>query len=164
MTVSCLVVQHDSASLKRIEQSHDRSEYNLLAYLAYNLYAPLFLAGPILCFNDFVSQNKEPVHIDMADTVWYISKLVFVFFAFEISCHYIYFNSVLKYYWEVAPSHQLLPAALWNLVTTYSKLWLVWRLARAVAMLDGIETDENMPTFVFRHYTFQAFWRYVDCE
>lgn len=32
------------------------SDYNYIHFLAYVLYAPLYLCGPILTFNDFISQ------------------------------------------------------------------------------------------------------------
>jgi D-alanyl-lipoteichoic acid acyltransferase DltB (MBOAT superfamily) len=40
----------------RIDTPAKPDEYNLLNYLAYVLYTPLYLAGPILTFNDFIHQ------------------------------------------------------------------------------------------------------------
>lgn len=40
----------------RIENPARYEDYGFLSYLAYVLYSPLYLAGPILTFNDFVHQ------------------------------------------------------------------------------------------------------------
>ena len=41
---------------KRAAVFHPRSTYTFLNYLSYALYAPLYIAGPILTFNDFMWQ------------------------------------------------------------------------------------------------------------
>ena len=41
---------------KRPSVFHPRATYTFLNYLAYALYAPLYIAGPILTFNDFMWQ------------------------------------------------------------------------------------------------------------
>ena len=46
----------DMCGRGRLIGAHHVSEYNLVNYFAYLLYAPLFLAGPIICFNDFLTQ------------------------------------------------------------------------------------------------------------
>ena len=40
----------------RIEYSCQKQDYSFLNYLAYVLYSPLYLAGPIITFNYYVSQ------------------------------------------------------------------------------------------------------------
>lgn len=37
------------------------SAYSLTIYLAYIFYPPLYLAGPILTFNSFASQVRQPM-------------------------------------------------------------------------------------------------------
>uniref|UniRef100_A0A8H7XN33 Uncharacterized protein n=1 Tax=Psilocybe cubensis TaxID=181762 RepID=A0A8H7XN33_PSICU len=41
---------------QRVVVSHSDYDYSLLNYIAYVLYPPLYIAGPIMTFNDFVSQ------------------------------------------------------------------------------------------------------------
>jgi D-alanyl-lipoteichoic acid acyltransferase DltB (MBOAT superfamily) len=43
---------------KRASVFHSRATYTFLNYLAYALYAPLYIAGPILTFNDFMWQVR----------------------------------------------------------------------------------------------------------
>ena len=42
--------------------SHPHSLYSFPLYLAYTLYPPLYLAGPIITYNSFVSQLLSPLH------------------------------------------------------------------------------------------------------
>ena len=41
---------------RRIATSCQSADYNFINYLCFLLYCPLFLAGPIITFNDFISQ------------------------------------------------------------------------------------------------------------
>ncbi|ORY77588.1 MBOAT, membrane-bound O-acyltransferase family-domain-containing protein [Leucosporidium creatinivorum] len=42
--------------------SHPLTSYSFPLYLAYTLYPPLYLAGPIITYNSFVSQLLSPLH------------------------------------------------------------------------------------------------------
>lgn len=52
----------NASDQERIENPADMSDYGLLNYLAYALYSPLYLAGPIITFNDFVHQVSTHFH------------------------------------------------------------------------------------------------------
>jgi membrane-bound O-acyltransferase GUP1_2 len=41
---------------QRPRTSHDLESYNVINYVAYVLYPPLYMAGPIITFNDFLWQ------------------------------------------------------------------------------------------------------------
>jgi protein-cysteine N-palmitoyltransferase HHAT len=41
---------------QRASNSHPLAYYSFINYLAYTLYAPLYIAGPIMTFNDFYWQ------------------------------------------------------------------------------------------------------------
>lgn len=51
----------------RASRSRAASEYSFSNYLAYTLYPPLFIAGPIMTFNDFVSQVSSTRAPDEAE-------------------------------------------------------------------------------------------------
>ncbi len=44
----------------QVARHHLLPSYSLLNYLAYTLYVPLYIAGPIITFNSFVSQLSSP--------------------------------------------------------------------------------------------------------
>ena len=41
------------------------SEYSYLNFLTYTLYAPLYLAGPIIAFNDFIRSSREVTYVQI---------------------------------------------------------------------------------------------------
>jgi D-alanyl-lipoteichoic acid acyltransferase DltB (MBOAT superfamily) len=43
---------------KRVSTSLPEDEYSLLNFIAYCLYPPLYIAGPIMTFNDFIWQVR----------------------------------------------------------------------------------------------------------
>lgn len=43
---------------KRVSTSLPENEYSLLNFVAYCLYPPLYIAGPIITFNDFIWQVR----------------------------------------------------------------------------------------------------------
>jgi D-alanyl-lipoteichoic acid acyltransferase DltB (MBOAT superfamily) len=53
---SPFVVDNSLTDRERVERHHPEGDYGLLNYLAYTLYAPLYMAGPIITFNDFTHQ------------------------------------------------------------------------------------------------------------
>ena len=46
--------------------------YNLVTYLGYLMYPPLYIAGPIITFNSFASQLKQPMpfHLKQVSLEW----------------------------------------------------------------------------------------------
>ena len=54
-----IVVQPDHQKLtekQRVTVPHGDEHYSALNYMAYVLYPPLYIAGPIMTFNDFIWQ------------------------------------------------------------------------------------------------------------
>ena len=52
-----------SALQARQKTSLPASAYNLITYLAYVYYPPLYIAGPICTFNSFASQLRVPMRL-----------------------------------------------------------------------------------------------------
>lgn len=52
----------------RVEGPAKYEDYGFLSYLAYALYSPLYLAGPIITFNDFVHQ-VFPTSLSLSSTI-----------------------------------------------------------------------------------------------
>lgn len=46
---------------QRIEIPLEANEYSFFKYITYVLYSPLYLAGPVLTFNDFWRQVSIPL-------------------------------------------------------------------------------------------------------
>ncbi|TFY83924.1 hypothetical protein EWM64_g90 [Hericium alpestre] len=139
---------------------HALDVYSYRNYLAYTLYAPLYIAGPIMTFNDFVWQ---------ASAVYEIHILI------NLAAHTVVLLAARKadavkhdeQWWRGADTHawggdsagQLSMIGFWNLVIVWLKLLLPWRFFRLWALLDGIDPPENMVRCVANNYSTLGFWR-----
>lgn len=137
-------------------------DYSFLNYLAYTLYSPLYLAGPIMTFNDYIAQNRsKPPSISRSRTVLYGIRFVIAFLAMELFLHYIYVIAIFraKPDWSTYSPFQLSMLGFFNLTHIWLKLLLPWRFFRLWALADGIDAPENMVRCVSNNYSALAFWR-----
>ncbi|KAJ2602992.1 glycerol transporter [Coemansia sp. RSA 1722] len=75
----------------RIEHSCFKEDYCFVNYWAYILYPPLYLTGPIITFNNFISQMRyPPPSIKLRSTVLYGIRLVAAGLFMELILHTVY--------------------------------------------------------------------------
>lgn len=130
--------------------------------MAYVIYAPLYLAGPILTFNDYISQSKHrAASIERPRTMRYAVRLVICLLAMEMILHYIYIGAIstASHVWSDYSAAQLGMMSFASLHIIWLKLLLPWRLFRLWAVVDGIDPPENMVRCVSNNYSTQLFWR-----
>ncbi|KKA26191.1 hypothetical protein TD95_000071 [Thielaviopsis punctulata] len=157
--------QIDAANLcekDRIRISADPDEYSFRNYMAYILYAPLYLAGPILTFNDYLSQCKyQPMTIQASRIVRYAIRFVFTLLAMEFTLHMVWVCAISARNpdWSSYTAAQIALLSFVNLHVIWLKLLLPWRLFRLWALLDGIDPPENMIRCVSNNYSTLSFWR-----
>lgn len=85
---------------KRQEMKLQNEEYSFLNFMTYIFYLPLYLAGPICCYNAFISFIKKPQEqYNYKQCVFEVLKVVFYYITLEVILHYSYI---------VAISHNLL--------------------------------------------------------
>lgn len=145
----------------RLVAPHHISEYNLSNFIAYVLYTPLFIAGPVVTFNDYVYQSKNTLpSINKIRLGKYALRLVLTILVMELLLHFTYVVAVSKTKaWEGDSPLQISMIGLFNLNIIYLKLLIPWRLFRLWGLLDGIDTPENMIRMVDNNYSALAFWR-----
>ncbi|KAF9319830.1 glycerol transporter [Podila horticola] len=135
-------------------------DYNYLYYLSYALYAPLYIAGPIMTFNDFISQLRYPKTIPIKTLLMWVGRLAFSFLTMEFTSHYMHMVAISKTKaWDNDPILQICMIGFFNLVLIWLKLMIIWRFFRLWAMADGIEAPENMIRCVANNYSALGFWR-----
>ncbi|KAG0367384.1 glycerol transporter [Gamsiella multidivaricata] len=135
-------------------------DYCFIYYLAYALYAPLYIAGPIMTFNDFISQLRYPKTIPIKALGMWIGRFIFALLIMEFTNHYMYMVAISKRQaWDDDPILQICMIGLFNLVLIWLKLLIIWRFFRLWALLDGIEAPENMIRCVINNYSALGFWR-----
>ncbi|PYH46539.1 putative glycerol:H+ symporter (Gup1) [Aspergillus saccharolyticus JOP 1030-1] len=157
--------QLDPAALSerdRVSIPAERSAFNGRHYIAYVLYAPLYLTGPILTFNDYISQQRyAPPSLTTARTTLYGIRFFLTLLAMELILHYIYAVAISKASpdWSLYTAGQLSMLAYFNLHIIWLKLLIPWRFFRFWALVDGIDPPENMIRCVSNNYSPLAFWR-----
>lgn len=139
------------------------SDYNVVNYLAYITYAPLFIAGPIVTFNDYIYQSNYqqlPSVKNYKRIFVYFARFLFCVLVMEFLLHFMYVVAVSKTKaWDGNTPFQMSMLGLFNLNIIWLKLLIPWRLFRFWSLLDGIDPPENMIRCMDNNYSALAFWR-----
>ncbi|KAK3501214.1 MBOAT, membrane-bound O-acyltransferase family-domain-containing protein [Neurospora crassa] len=157
--------QLDPASLSerdRVGTPAPKSNYSFRNYFAYAIYAPLYLAGPILTFNDYISQCRyQSASIEPSRTVKYGIRCLLVLLAMEFVLHFNYVNAIsnARPDWSSYTPAQIALLSFFKLHIIWLKLLVPWRLFRFWALVDGIDPPENMLRCVSDNYSTLSFWR-----
>lgn len=157
--------QLDPAALSerdRISIPAHASSFNPKNYLAYVLYSPLYLAGPIITFNDYIHQQKyPPTSITKTRTTLYGIRFGLTFLCMEVVLHYIHVVAISKSSpdWTIYTPFELSMLGFFNLHIIWLKLLIPWRFFRLWALVDGIDPPENMVRCMSNNPSTLAFWR-----
>ncbi|KAF8213891.1 MBOAT, membrane-bound O-acyltransferase family-domain-containing protein [Mycena galopus ATCC 62051] len=140
--------------------AHPEAMYSYRNYLSYALYPPLYLAGPILSFNDYIWQHRKPLNISRASILGYAVRFFVCFFTMEFILHFMYVVAIKESKaWVGDTAAQIAMIGFWNLVIVWLKLMILWRFFRLWSMAAGIEAPENMIRCMANNYSVFGFWR-----
>ncbi|XPS68268.1 glycerol transporter [Ascochyta lentis] len=137
-------------------------DFTFRNYFAYTMYSPLYLAGPILTFNDYIAQARyRPHSITRKRTTMYAIRFIIVLLTMEIIIHYMYMVAIFhaKPDWANYTPAQLSMLGFFNLKHIWLKLLIPWRFFRLWALLDSIDPPENMVRCMSDNYSVMQFWR-----
>ncbi|KAF1956631.1 MBOAT-domain-containing protein [Byssothecium circinans] len=157
--------QLDPANLSerdRVSIPAKNSDYTFRNYFAYAVYSPLYLAGPIVTFNDFISQARyRPHSITTKRNTLYAIRFAVVLLTMEVMIHYCYMVAIFNERpdWSGYTPAQLSMLGFLNLKHIWLKLLIPWRFFRLWALLDGIDPPENMVRCMSNNYSVTNFWR-----
>ena len=112
---------------------HDYSWQN---YLAYVLYPPLYIAGPIITFNSFIEQIKKQQRTPLKAIAAYAVRFTACFLTMEVILHYMYVVAIKDSYitrehhgkmvqhraWHGDTPFELAMISFWNLVIVWLKV------------------------------------------
>ena len=156
---SCALCVEKPCQRKRIGERRKEQEFSLIYYFAYVFYFPLFLAGPIITFNNFVSQIKNPRPIP--NLLWYGIRLVFALLLLEVIFHYFHVIAIKDAKtWTAFTPLQFSAIGYFNLKIIWLKLLVIWRFCRFFAMVDGVVPEENMDRCMSNNYSCRKFWKH----
>ncbi|KAF2001005.1 MBOAT-domain-containing protein [Amniculicola lignicola CBS 123094] len=138
------------------------TDFSFRNYFAYTLYSPLYIAGPIVTFNDYISQLRyRPHSITSRRTTLYAIRFIVCLLTMEIMIHYMYMVAIFHAApdWSNYTPAQLSMLGFFNLKHIWLKLLLPWRFFRLWSLLDGIDPPENMVRCMSDNYAVTHFWR-----
>lgn len=155
-------VQKTGSSLSEKERmmvSHPGSVYNFAHYVAYALYPPLYIAGPIMTFNDFMwqvcsssidflrteikyffhLQILRPLSLSHRDIFAYALRFTVCLLTMEFILHFMYMVAIKDTRaWAGDSAAQLSMIGFWNLIIVWLKVSLFLRYfwLRGVSSFD----------------------------
>lgn len=146
---------------RRMDAPFPISDYSFSNYLAYCFYTPLFIAGPIITFNDYLFQSRHTLpSVTWKRTALYGIRLLGCILMMEVILHYLYVVAVSKAHaWRGDTPFEISMIGLFNLNIIWLKLLIPWRIFRFWALCDGIDPPENMIRCVDNNYSALQFWR-----
>ncbi|CAI6338834.1 unnamed protein product [Periconia digitata] len=162
---SSLEKQLDPSNLSerdRVAIPAKASDFSFRNYFAYAVYSPLYLAGPIVTFNDYISQLRyRPHSISLQRTKMYALRFVVVLLTMEVMIHYCYMVAIFQERpkWSLFTPAELSMLGFFNLKHIWLKLLIPWRFFRLWALLDGVDPPENMVRCMSDNYAVTNFWR-----
>jgi len=157
--------QLDPANLSerdRIATPAPPQDFSFRNYIAYTIYAPLYLTGPIITFNDYISQQRyQPATLSSSRTLKYAIRFALTLLAMELVLHYDYVGAISKARpeWSTYTPAQISLLSYFNLHIIWLKLLLPWRFFRLWSLADGVDPPENMLRCVSDNYSTLSFWR-----
>jgi D-alanyl-lipoteichoic acid acyltransferase DltB (MBOAT superfamily) len=124
----------------RIERPRTVLEYNYINYLVYTTYAPLYLAGPIISFNNFMEQfQKTPRTITRRSTLMYGLRWVGIVLLMEIILHLFHVVAIKDTRaWEGFSSLQIFTLGFFNLKVIWLKVIFLYVVDDHLAFLSAL--------------------------
>ncbi|KAL2931911.1 putative membrane-bound O-acyltransferase C24H6.01c [Bienertia sinuspersici] len=143
------------------ERSLEEDKYSYSIYLCYLLYAPLYIAGPIISFNAFSSQLDQPQNSYPPKSVaLYGLRWIFSLCLVEVITHFLYYNAfAVSGLWKQLSALDVFIIGYGVLIFMWLKFLLIWRYFRFWSLLNGIETPENMPKCINNCHNLESFWK-----
>ena len=110
----------------RVLTSHPLASYTFSNYLAYALYPPLYIAGPIITFNSFYSQIASPNTVSRKTLIGYGVRFVTCLLTMELVLHSMYIvaikDSSKEGAWQGDTPFELSMIGFWNLIVVWLKV------------------------------------------
>ncbi|GMN62213.1 hypothetical protein TIFTF001_031291 [Ficus carica] len=149
------------------EKSVPDDKFVFSIYLSYLVYAPLYLAGPVVSFNAFASQLDVPQNnFSIRDVAWYGVRWIFSLLLMELMTHLFYYNAfAISRAWRHLSPLDVFIVGYGVLNFMWLKFFLIWRYFRfcfnasvhtkekdddfAALQICGIEAPENMPRYMY---------------
>lgn len=146
----------------RSEYPRNANEYNLLSYMAYMLYPPLYIGGPMSSFNAFASHCQySTVAMTRSQLIVYGIFIIILYVTQVSMLHFVYL-SALRQRGDLVMKLSTTQAAFmlyYSLAFLWLKFSLVWKTGRLAAVADGVDVPEDMRRAYSNTLSVRDFWR-----
>jgi protein-cysteine N-palmitoyltransferase HHAT len=141
---------------------------NILTYLSYTLYAPLYIAGPIISYQSYVKQLAETSTSSDSISTNTSFRAIALYGLRWIGCFLLLEYLLYAYPFFSVVSSGLLPSLSVKqlavlcyvlLKMMWMKFLLLWRFFRLWSLLDGVDPPENMLRCMSNNYSLAMFWK-----
>ncbi|ORC92377.1 glycerol uptake protein [Trypanosoma theileri] len=146
----------------RTEYPCQLRDYNLLSYMTYILYVPLYIAGPMSSFNAFVSHLHYPTTVmTRKQMLFYAFRVLLIYVVLIVLLHFAFVNAFRTYpkFLAKLSISQLAYLLYYSLAFLWLKFSLVWKLSRLAAILNGVDVPEDMRRCFSNTVSVRDFWR-----
>ncbi|XP_057807474.1 membrane-bound O-acyltransferase gup1-like isoform X3 [Salvia miltiorrhiza] len=143
------------------ERRVTNDKFSFPIYLCYLVYAPLYIAGPIISFNAFASQLDSPQNIySSREVAWYGFRWVFCLSLMEFMTQFFYYNAfAISGLWKQLSPMDIFIIGYGVLNFMWLKFFLIWRYFRFWSLINGIVPPENMPRCINNCHNLESFWK-----
>ncbi|XP_019459394.1 PREDICTED: putative membrane-bound O-acyltransferase C24H6.01c isoform X2 [Lupinus angustifolius] len=143
------------------ERSLESDKFRYTTYLCYLVYAPLYIAGPVLSFNAFASQLDVPQNTySVRNVMRYGFRWVLCLLLMELITHVFYYNAfAISGLWKQLSPLDVFIIGYGVLNFMWLKFLLLWRFFRFWSLINGIEAPENMPKCINNCHSLEGFWK-----
>ena len=145
-------------ALGKSEKSRAISDYDLLNYLSYIMYTPLYTAGPIITYNAYMENVHHPQSSEdpwQYSFRWIICFLIMEIMTNKFPCFAVMKSGLFPY---LGPAELALVCYL-TVKMMWLKFLITWRFFRLWAIADGTLPPENMTRCMSNNYSLGQFWR-----
>ncbi|OMO61373.1 Membrane bound O-acyl transferase, MBOAT [Corchorus capsularis] len=157
----CRVCKSGKVCYQILQERNVTNDFTFTTYLCYLVYAPLYIAGPIISFNAFASQLDAPQNnYSIKEVTWYALRWVFGLSLMELMTHLLYYNAfAVSGSWKLLSTMDIFIVGYGVINFMWLKFFLIWRYFRFWSLIAGIEAPENMPKCVNNCHNLESFWK-----
>ncbi|CAM9190451.1 unnamed protein product [Discosporangium mesarthrocarpum] len=150
----------------RVTAHRPPMDYSLWNCLAYTFYTPLYVAGPTITFNAFISQMAAPQKTYSVGRLFtYVLRLGLALLLLEKGTHLFPVFAIARsdVFRNFSPS-DLSAFVYIVLKLMWLKFLVIWRFFRLWALCDGVDPPENMQRCMSNNYSIANFWKGWHCR
>eukprot|EP00440_Ansanella_granifera_P040178 gb/GFBE01043579.1/.p1 GENE.gb/GFBE01043579.1/~~gb/GFBE01043579.1/.p1 ORF type:complete len:568 (+),score=89.40 gb/GFBE01043579.1/:1-1704(+) len=150
------------------EQERSLQEYHASPrlYLSYVTYPPLYFAGPFLSYNAYAAQQETAASSNSSRDISGLALGLLGYWAvLEMLQHLFLYPGWVGSHAPVEtllamPAPEIATAMHVMLNFEWMSLLVVWRFNRIIALIDGVDTFENMSKNINLVCSFQGLWKH----